>query len=349
MQLDQSSEKLTARNHLAGVPARLRLALGGWLIVLFVWAAIIPVGALAQGEERPLAPGNAMSDQKPGSVLVFPLYTSSADAPHVENTRLSVTNTSATENAYIHLFFVDGRSCAPADFFACLAPERSLSFLTSDYDPQTTGYVVAVAINRQGCPISFNHLIGDAYVKMRSGHAANYGAEAFAALFGGVLPGCGPASVTATLRLDGSATGYNAAPRELAVDGLTSPGDGGNSLLFVTRAGGDLTTRGGFVGRLQGVLYDETEAPFSFTAFNGDAGCQFSVTISDFFPRTIPRYSVIVRKGRIGWIKFWSMNGAGLLGVVLHDAANDLPAGRNLHKLSATTDSFVIPLFAPPC
>jgi hypothetical protein len=117
----------------------------------------------------------------------------------------------------------------------------------------------------------------------------------------------------------------------------------------VTRAGGDLTTRGGIVGRLQGVLYDEVESPFSFISTLGDFASQFQVTISDFFPRTNPRYSVIVRRGRIGWMKFSAASRAGLLGVVLHNTNGEQAAGRSLHHLSVTADSFVIPLFPPPC
>ena len=43
-------------------------------------------------------------------------------------------------------------------------------------------YIVAVASNLvTGCPVDFNYLIGDAYVKLSSGHAANLAAEGFAA------------------------------------------------------------------------------------------------------------------------------------------------------------------------
>jgi hypothetical protein len=324
--------------------------LAAW-VWLAAWAVMCLAsgGALAQAADRPPAPGNVTSDQKAGSVLVFPLYASRADVPNLENTRISITNTSATEGAYLHLFFVDGPTGGPADSFACLTPDQTLTFLTSDYDPNTTGYLVAVAVNRQGCPISFNHLVGDGYVKLSSGHMGNYGALSFAALYSGALPGCGPAAVTARLALDGSAAGYNAAPGELAVEGLTSPADGGNSLLVVTRAGGDLTTRGGLVGRLQGVLYDEVESPFSFISTLGDYASQFQVTISDFFPRTSPRYSVIVRRGRTGWMKFSAASRAGLFGVVLHNTNGERGAGRGLHQLSTTADSFVIPLFPPPC
>jgi hypothetical protein len=361
MQVNHRNQEATPRQFSPDLIEAVSRRSGGWRITLcLVFLGLMSAGVWAQtaGTGALPDPHNVTSDQKPGSVLVFPVYTSSADVPHLENTRLSITNTSHTQGVFMHIFFVDGASCGPADSFACLTPEQTLSFLTSDYDPNTTGYLVVVAVNSQGCPVSFNNLIGDAYVKFQSGHAVNYGAEAFAALWTNaqgqyadnvVLPGCNAFSVVATLPLDGSATGYNAAPRELAIEGLTSPADGGNSMLFVMRVGGDLTTRGGFIGRLQGILFDDVESPFSFVSTLGEKGCQFRVTISDFFPRIVPRYSVIVRRGRIGWIKVWAISQFGLLGVVLHNKAGELPAGRSLHKLSTIGDSFIIPLYPPLC
>src|SRR5215471_16008067 len=60
---------------------------------------------------------------------------------------------------------------------------QKASFTTSDADPGTRGYIVAVAVDGlTGCPANFNFLIGDEYVKYASGHAANLGAEAIAAI-----------------------------------------------------------------------------------------------------------------------------------------------------------------------
>ncbi len=84
----------------------------------------------------------------------------------------------------MHVFFVEGTSCGVADTFICLTRNQTASFTTSDADPGTRGYIVAVAVNFRGQPINFNFLIGDEYVKYASGHAANLGAEAVAAVAG---------------------------------------------------------------------------------------------------------------------------------------------------------------------
>jgi hypothetical protein len=80
----------------------------------------------------------------------------------------------------VHLFFVDGATCSIADAIICLTKNQTTSFLATDLDPGTTGYLVAVASDpTTGCPVNFNFLVGDAYIKLTSGHQANLGAEAF--------------------------------------------------------------------------------------------------------------------------------------------------------------------------
>ncbi len=50
-----------------------------------------------------------------------------------------------------------------------------------------------------GCPVNFNFLIGDEFVKLSSGHAANLAAESFAALTG-TPPVCNAAAATLNYR-----------------------------------------------------------------------------------------------------------------------------------------------------
>src|SRR5262249_16850469 len=136
----------------------------------------------------PLPIESPISDQKPGAVLIYNFYSSSPSNLGAENTRFGITNTNEGETAIVHLFFVDGDSCSGQDSFICLSPNQTTSFLASETDPGVTGYLVAVAVEQySGCPIDFNYLIGDEYVKLKSGHAANLSAEAFASLYFGTL------------------------------------------------------------------------------------------------------------------------------------------------------------------
>ncbi|HWQ33942.1 MAG TPA: lamin tail domain-containing protein [Blastocatellia bacterium] len=298
-------------------------------------------------------PEEMLSDQKAGSVLIFPVITSSAINPAAANTRINLTSTSPDESVTVHLFFVDGSSCSVADTFLCLTSNQTASFTVSDADPGVTGYLIAVAVDgRTGCPREFNFLIGDEYVRFESGHAANLGAEAVAAL-PGATPLCELNTIPATATLDFDGFSYNALPRALAINSIASPEDGDSMMLILDRIGGSLITHTDALGSLFGLLFDDLENPRSFT-FSG--GCQFRSLLSNQFPRTTPRLSQVIPAGRRGWLKLWTAEDCAILGAVIslsphaRTSQNAFNQGHNLHKLTLTTSArLTIPVFPPLC
>jgi trimeric autotransporter adhesin len=311
---------------------------------------IVDCPVLGPGSNLPVT--SSVSDQKPGSVLVYNLYSSSIAAPNAQNTRLSVTNTHPALSVGVHLFFVDGATCSIADAFVCLTPNQKAVFLASDIDPGTTGYLVAVASDPQtGCPLNFNYLIGSAHVKLASGHEGSLNAEAFAALANQQVT-CNANSSTAVLNFDG--VSYNQAPRTLALDDLPSRADGNDTLLVLNRFGGSLVTGAATLTGLFGILYDDVENPLSFN-FNPGT-CQFRSSFSNNFPRVAPRFDQFIPAGRSGWAKFYSTGEQALLGAAFNfnpsagTAANAFNQGRNLHKLTLTSAvQLTIPIFPPNC
>ena len=290
------------------------------------------------------------SDQKAGSVLVYNIYTSNTD-PTKQNTRINMTNVHPTRPAFVHLFFV-AEGCGIADSYVCLTANQTTSFLASDLDPGTTGYLVAVAVDGvRGCPTSFNYLIGDEYVKFASGHAANLGAIAFAQIAGG-LPLCDGNSVTATLNFDG--VSYNRTPAALALDNVGSRADGNDTLLIVNRIGGNLGTGAASLGTLFGILYDDAENALSFSI---TGGCQFRSSITNNTPRTTPRFETFIPAGRTGWLRIYNQTGAvGMTGAAINFNANSASSagafnqGHNLHHLTLNNQmNYVIPVFPPSC
>jgi uncharacterized repeat protein (TIGR01451 family) len=288
-----------------------------------------------------------VSDQRPASVLVYNYYTSNSSQASVENTRFGITNTSR-ETVFVHLFYVDGTTCSVKDSIICLSGFQTARLLASDLDPDTTGYLVAVAIGEDGCPIRHNFLIGDAYVKTASGFAANLAAEGFAALIDNPA-GCEPTQTTATIRLNG--VNYSASPRALAVDSIPSRADA-STLLVLNRLGGDLAgTSANSIGSLFGLLYDDVERQYSYSF--SSSRCQFTTQFTNTFPSTAPRFENIVTAGRTGWTKFYSSTAAaGYLGSVLYKnngAASLATQGHNLHKLTYTapnnSPSYTVPVF----
>ncbi|HWQ35732.1 MAG TPA: hypothetical protein VNQ79_23005 [Blastocatellia bacterium] len=293
---------------------------------------------------------NIVSDQKAGSVLIYNLYASSSTDPSKENTRINITNTNDSEGTFVHLFFVDGNTCAVADSFICLSKSQTTSILASDVDPDIRGYIVAVTVNRDGTPSNFNYLIGDEYVKLASGHAANLGAEALEAHFGGRITAPGPSSDT-TYGLNFNGVQYDALPRVLALDNIASPKDGNDTLLIVNSVRGNLASGIVGAGSIFGILFDELESGYSFSV---SGGCQLRASLSDAFPRTTPRLTNVIPAGSTGWMKFWAVADRAILGAAINKntstGATSFNGGHNLHKLTFTTTAiFDMPVFTAMC
>ncbi len=305
---------------------------------------------------------SSLSDQKAGSILVYNVYTSSITNLNAQNTRISITNTNEYEMAYIHLFFVDGSTCSVADMFVCLTANQTYTFLISDLDPGVTGYLMAIAIDGvTGCPINFNYLIGDAYVKFPTGHYGNLAAEAIAAQFE-TFSGCNGSTSLAELFFDqpGTPDSYNPLPRVLAVDNISDRLSGNNTMLILNRIGGNMAIASASIGSIFGLLYDDAENSYSFTFASG--ACQYRNSLSNNFPRTVPRFEVAIPAGRSGWMRLYSADeSVSLLGAVFTTNPNASTFGnafegaRNLHKLtlnggaSGGGQSITIPVFPPSC
>jgi hypothetical protein len=322
---------------------------------------MMSVAAVAADPGQAYPANSEVSDQKAGSVLFYNTYTSAAN-PITENTRINITNTSSTHAAFVHIYFV-ADNCNVADSFICLTANQTVSFLTSDVDPATRGYIVAVAVDPEyGCPMSFNFLIGDLYIKAPpadpagGAFVANLAAEAFSALADTFtrMGNCNDQSATASLVFDGIQ--YNRAPLVLALDNIPSPNDGNQTLLILNAFGGNLATSANTIGRLFGLLYDDVENVFSFTIPAGV--CQFRNVIgANNIPRTTPRVGTIIPSGRSGWMKIWNANNAsGLLGSSINAnagvaaQAGAFSGGHNLHKLTLSpTNTYVVPVFPPSC
>ncbi|NDD64360.1 MAG: hypothetical protein EBZ36_10325, partial [Acidobacteria bacterium] len=276
-----------------------------------------------------------VNGQYPGSVLIYNIYTSGVNTGQ-QDTRMELTNSNPVRSAYVHLFFVDGSSCTVADTIVEMTASQTVSFFASDIDPLVSGYMVAVAIDNTGCPISFNWLIGGAYVKFGSGHQANLAALGVMAAAG--LPPCPSGAVTADLRFDGA--GYEGLPRVLALSNLQPIAQGNNTMVIINRIGGNMMTGASRLGSLFGVLFDDQERPASFTA-PGEA-CQLVRSISNGFPRVVPRLDQLVPSGRSGWMKFHVATGdQAITGAAINNSreVGGFNGGHNLHLLTKTTSA----------
>ena len=328
--------------------------------ICFLLAAPV-MSATAFAQQYPGVPitGNdALSDMKAGSVLIYNLYASSATDPQKEDTRITITNTSVDSTVFLRLFFVNGTSCEVFDNYGCLTKRQTVTAFASDLDPGVTGYLIVVAVDEQtGMPIDFNHLIGEAVVMLASGHAAKLNAVAIEAKFKFTPPP--PRFIPSEVKLNFNGAMYERVPRVLALAGIPSVNDGNSTLLVINRLGGALGPGGamGAIGSVLGFFHDDMENPFAFT-FSGR--CQVRGVLSDIFPRTAPRLSTIIPSGRSGWMPLWtsggddsfSRGGRGMLGAAItlnSSGGRAFNGGGNLHALSLTTDSLVMPVIPPSC
>jgi hypothetical protein len=296
----------------------------------------------------PVAPGTLPiaaglpSQQKPGSVLIYNIYTSSPNRTN-SDTLITLTNTNPANPATVSLFFVDGTSRAVADQVVQLTRNQTVSFLVSDYDPGVTGYLIAVSLDRNGCPAVANDLIGGALVKFESGHRAALAAIGVAGLRVGD-PACQSSSLTATLAFDG--VNYDELPRALAVHGLPASDNRSSSLLVVNRIGGNLLTGADSLNSLSGLLFDDADTAISFSMAGGNG--QLRGLLGDNFPRTVPRYSTLIPVGRTGWMKFWASEAEAIAGALIIESTTGLGGGYNLQSLTTTSRAtLTIPVLRP--
>jgi hypothetical protein len=298
-----------------------------------------------------------VSDQKAGSILVFPYYTSAADGSFSKSdTLIQITNVcngasvsgGAPNYSFLHLFFINGANCSPADTFICLTPNGSIQIKASDYDPTITGYLIAVAVTASGAPTTNNCFIGGAYVRDdNNGVIGSYGAEAFWRLDG--LTEVVAVGANATLSLDGAE--YDAAPTQFAVQ-VQDPAVA-DELIVLASVSGDLgtvlrpTAQTGV-----GVLYRADEAPASFQPQIG-TGC-FSVTSIDRTKiRIVPGNLETFLKDSYGYLKF--NVSAPAVGLLIsrqgppNQANNRFSGIRTLHKTAVGTATLAAPCFPPFC
>ncbi len=302
---------------------------------------------LAIGCQAAVVPTVRVSDQKPGSVLVFPYYTSNLAGTN--DTRISMTNVRSPSlpkayQAFLHVFLIDGVTCLQTDFFVCLTPGATFSFTAQSYDPEVTGYVIAVAVDGgTGLPVQNNVLIGNAFVNTAD-YFGNYGAESFAANSTNLYADYGS---TAKLFFDG--VGYDAVPKEFAVE-IQSALDVGAPFQKIVTAGmiGDLSAGEILKGATQvtpGQIINELEEARSVS--NIVTGqCQAFGTISATALRVAGGLNNLIKLGMSGTVKF---KVGGAVGLLLTPRGTKWGGIRTLHKTATVATSLTIPVFTPSC
>jgi len=325
------------------------------LFVALAALVVLSAASFAQGVFGSTVANPTVSDQKAGSVLVFPYYNSNATGSTAD-TLIQITNVcngpavigGIPNYSYLHLFFMKG--CSPADTYACLTPNGSLNILASVYDPGVEGYLIAVAVDANGVPTQNNCFIGGAYVRDdNTGFIGSYGAESFWKY----APG--PVTATAggfgTINLNG--VEYDAAPTQFAVQ-VQDPAVA-DEYVVLASVSGNLGSSLASTGQSGvGVVYRADETPASFQP-QLNSGC-LAITLLDAGKIRVAtqngNYNNFL-KDSYGYIKFNVTSPAVGLLISKQGAAgsqvNRFSGIRTLHKTAVGAATLSSPIFPPFC
>ncbi len=299
------------------------------------------------------APRSGISNVKAGSLLFFPKYTSEANSPSRVNTLLTLTNTHPRDGVTLRLAFVHG--CRVENRFVNLSANQTRTLLTSLESPGTTGYIIAIAINRFGQPIQFNWLIGSASVRDAEGHQATYKAIGVAKRSGGAISSQSSSGGSDEVPILFDDQQYDRLPQVVALDHLqnqdpeqeSGPGS-------VVRTDITLLSPPAFLSDnlaqpldLTAIAYDQSGRPYPQTrAIN----CGWSGQVSDLW--TNPSLREFITPSRPGWASFAATSGGRavpVLGLSLTDEPmTNLHNARSMQVLRRV-DSFAmrIPILVP--
>ncbi len=251
----------------------------GWL------GAIDSLAQTTRPTGKSLASGN-----KAGSVLFFHKYTSDTSQAEKVNTLITLTNTNPANGATVRLMAV--HECQISDSFINLAPNQSRTVLASKEFPDSTGFIMAVAVTPTGAPYQFNWLIGEASVKDEQGFEGSYNALSVAKRTAGSAAFENPNFM---MSFDG--VQYDRLPQVVAIDNLQSID--ANIALYSPPS--DMTnTSAGVNARLYASIFDQTgkESVSEIDTFN----CGLISSASDLWiDQPIFNY---IKSGNNGWARF---------------------------------------------
>lgn len=297
-----------------------------------------------------LIAGSAASiigDQKPGSVLFFNRYTSSASNPTRENSTLNITNTNPTTAAFVRLFLVSGTTCQTTELQFCLAAQETVSLLMSDFDPGVRGYAMAVATNVQGQPIQFNWLTGNVVVKQTASNVGGsysslLGAVALAKRKDGAI-----ANVNGLAEMIFDDVNYDRLPGQLAFDSVPSQVGAANlTVVSVYRPLTDLTAIPSAAVQITG-WSKNSSGQVATSAGNLNSTCYSDVMMSTFRlqPTVINQF---IPSGSTGWFSASSADLMPLMGSQFN--TGEFSGGNNARPLAFSAEYKIrIPVAAVAC
>ena len=285
----------------------------------------------------------AQVDNRPGSVLAFPYYTSNADAS--ADTLITIANPSNIQ-VEVHLYFIERGFCQQGDIPFSLTPNATITMKMSEMDPMSSGYLIAVAQDLNGNVTPAACISGNAFIKAPAGYLfsgageirGDYGATGFKA-----LSSFSPVDGILELNFDGIK--LEKLPRMFAAE-LQNPTVAPGQTIVIGGLVGDVSTGAisGAAANGVGQLFNANEDARSFSAFI--RGTCHSISV---FTATAPRVTVVgginnfIIAGTVGIMKFPTAGGAGILITPRNNAG--WSGIRTLTYVSTTNGKLLVPAF----
>lgn len=242
-----------------------------------------------------------------GSVLAYPLFSSSCAAgtsPPAcsSNTTITLTNTSTQQAARVRLFFVEGLTGIATSTIRTINANQTLTMQASEVSPSKTGYVLAVAINNNNCPIVFNFLRGTQIVNGAGGYSGSVSAIPVSGI--AAPTSCGASTTSTTLSFDGAM--YGRFPSQITADGVTTSSQSGATLLVANAVGGNLvgSNRASSISSVNGTVIDSSLNTYPYT--DSRTSSQIAVELNSRYPLTSPRFDQIIPAGQVGKITMFA-------------------------------------------
>lgn len=317
------------------------------LLLTLLLSAQAQFVAPIQPTDEPASP----SEDAPGSVLIYNLYSSFNGDPQSEDTRLTITNTHPASSVWVRFYFINGTTGAKVQRDIQLSPRQTKTLLASEVDPGVRGYVIASAIQASGCPLNFNYLLGSAFIKLATGHGGQLPALGVRAR---ATVACVPRPLTLTnVTLNFNGTVYDKLPDALSLNSFSSYVDGNWTMLIVNGISPNLTQPASAIGGTEGKLFDDATHDFNWSYFVN--GPQLAYSLGSDFPFPYdPSLAAIVPSGRTGWM-YWRASSRlavyprpALTGAVLtlntNGSATAFSGAHNLQHLTLRTAQLVMPV-----
>lgn len=288
-----------------------------------------------------------VGDSKPGSVLFFNRYTSSASNPARENSTINITNTSSTTTAYVRLFLVSGTTCQTTEIQLCLAAQETASFLMSDFDPGVKGYAMAVATDSQGHPTQFNWLTGNVVVKQTASNTPGAYSSVLSAIALAKRKDGAIANVGGVAEMAFDDVNYDRLPGQIAFDSVPSQVAAANlTVLSVYRPLADFSAIPSAAVQLSG-WSKNSSGIVTTSAGNVNSTCFSDVLMSTFRlqPTVINQF---VPSGSTAWFAASTNDLQPLMGAQFN--SGEFNTGNNARPLSFSSEYKIrVPVLAVTC